>query len=105
MKAKLVFIEWEDSYGCSSNWQEINPEGEPEIMLCHSVGWIIRKTRKCVVVVPHLSQNTEIAKQQGCGDMTIPTACIVRMIPLHIPKRVSASSCASLARDRNRRRS
>ena len=77
-----VLIEWMDSYGCSSNWQEINPAGEPEMMVCRSVGWIIRKTKTCVVVVPHLSDNTHSAKQQGCGDMTIPTACILSMKPL-----------------------
>lgn len=80
----LVFIEWQDSYGCSSTWQEIDPDGQPQMMLCHSVGWIVRQSRKCVVVVPHLSQNEDLAKQQGCGDMTIPTASIVRMVHLNL---------------------
>jgi hypothetical protein len=90
---KLVFVEWQDSYGCSSNWQEINPDGEPQMMLCHSVGWIVRKSKKCVVIVPHMSQNEDLAKQQGCGDMTIPTASIVRMIPL----RFSGSAAVSVS--------
>jgi len=106
--AELVFVEWQDSYGCSSSWQEINPDGEPQMMLCHSVGWIIRKNKKCVVIVPHLSQNEELAKQQGCGDMTIPTASIVRIVRLKLPvsKRTSvSSSCDGLpVRDRKQLR-
>lgn len=84
-KPELFFIEWEDSYGCSSTWQEIDPDGEDQTMLCHSVGWIIRKTKKLVVIVPHLSQNENISKKQGCGDMTIPTACIRQIKKLRLP--------------------
>ncbi len=81
------YVEWQDTYGCSATWQEINPAGETEMMLCHSVGWIIKQTKKCVVIVPHLSQNTNLARPQGCGDITIPTAAIVRMTPLKLPRR------------------
>lgn len=85
MTYPLVFVEWRDSYGCSSDWQEINPSGEAALMTCHSVGWLIRKNRKCVVIVPHFSQNIKVAVQQGCGDMTIPVAAIVRMTTLKGP--------------------
>jgi hypothetical protein len=83
-KPAPFFIEWEDSYGCSSDWQEIHPEGEPQLMICHSFGWVIRQNKKCVVIVPHLSQNIHAAPQQGCGDMTIPRASIRRMTRLAI---------------------
>ncbi len=75
----LVFVEWEDSYGCSSRWQDIDPEATPGVLLCRSVGWIVSQTKKCIVLVPHLADGET---KQGCGDMTIPTACIVRMTPL-----------------------
>jgi len=95
----LVLCEWEDSYGCSQNWQAIEADGEPQLMTCKSVGWVIRKNRRCIVIVPHLSLNTELAEQQGCGDMTIPTASIVRI------KRINAaSSCASLEPNRKQPR-
>lgn len=86
----LVICEWEDSSGCSSSWQFVEPDVEPELMTCKSVGWLLRKNKKCIVVVPHLSTNTVIAGQQGCGDMTIPTAAI-RSI-----KRLNGASCASV---------
>jgi len=98
---ELFFIEWEDSYGCSSTWQDIDPNGRPQVMTCHSVGWVIRQTKRCVVIVPHMSANTDVAEQQGCGDMTIPTACILRMVPLAVP----IASSSSPARGRKRLRS
>jgi hypothetical protein len=76
---QLVLIEWEDSYGCSSRWQDIDSAATPRALLCRSVGWIIARTKKCVVLVPHLADGET---KQGCGDMTIPTACIVRTTPL-----------------------
>jgi hypothetical protein len=95
----LVICEWEDSFGCSSIWQIIEPDCEPRIMTCKSVGWLIRKSSRCIVIVPHLSLNTDIAEKQGCGGMTIPTASIIRI------KRITAAfSCASPAPDRMRPR-
>lgn len=87
MKPKLVFVEWEDSYGCSPRWQDIDPKGSPSVLLCHSVGWITHKSKKCIVVVPHLTASDNVATKQGCGDMTIPTASIRRMVPISLSKK------------------
>jgi len=58
-------------------------------MKCRSVGWLLHDTKECKVVVPHLSEeNHAEAAQQGCGDMTIPTQAIIRMIDLAIPESV-----------------
>lgn len=86
MKPKLVFVEWEDSYGCSPRWQDINPDGNPTELLCHSVGWVIYKNKRCIVVVPHITAQEVEGRKQGCGDMTIPTAAIRRLVPLVLPK-------------------
>lgn len=83
-KDQLVFVEWEDSYGCSSRWQDINPDGEPKVLLCKSVGWMIRKTKRCIVVIPHMTANDVADTRQGCGDMTIPTAAIRRLVKLTV---------------------
>jgi hypothetical protein len=79
----LVLCEWEDSYGCSPTWEVIEADKKPHGMMCKSVGWLIRKSKRWIVIVPHLSENTEISEKQGCGDMTIPTAAIVRLKSLH----------------------
>jgi len=71
---RLVLVEWLDSYGCSANWQPLGSvKAEP--MVCKSVGWLLHEDERYKVIVPHISDGTD----QGCGDMTIPTAAIVSM--------------------------
>lgn len=68
----LVYIEWEDSYGCSSDWEDLE-NCSPAPMVCRSVGWLIHDDQKVKVVVPHLTQTDHPnSSLQGCGDMTIP---------------------------------
>ena len=56
------------------------PEGgEPETMICRSLGWVARFSRRSVVIVPHVGRNERMGVEQGCGDMTIPIAAIVRV--------------------------
>ena len=79
---RLVLVEWEDSFGCSSRWREI-----PDITLtplrCRSVGWLLHDGEACKVIIPHLSANDHAhSLQQGCGDMTIPTRAVLRMVDL-----------------------
>jgi hypothetical protein len=81
---RLVLIEWLDSYGCSSSWQDLST-CEPGVMTCKSVGWLIHDDEKCKVVVPHMNQpDHPNASQQGCGDMTIPSASIVKILDLGV---------------------
>jgi len=44
-----------------------------------SFGWVVRENKDCKVLVPHIAgeKNGEAAIQ-GCGDLTIPTAVIVK---------------------------
>lgn len=75
----LVLIEWVDSYGCSSNWQPL--AGASSVpMVCQSVGWLLRDTSDCKVIVPHISDpHHSTIGAQGCGDMTIPTKAVIRV--------------------------
>ena len=82
-KDQLVYVEWEDSYGCSPRWQEIAADVQPRVLICRSVGWIIRRTKRCIVIVPHMTTG-DVAEPQACGDMTIPTAAIVKIAPLEL---------------------
>ena len=78
---RLVLIEWVDSFGCSSDWQEIG-NLSPTAQSCRSVGWLAHDGDDCKVIVPHLSEPHESVKPQGCGDMTIPTCAIQRVVDL-----------------------
>jgi hypothetical protein len=76
----LVLIEWEDSHGVSSDWEYLS-NSNPYVLVCKSVGWLIHSDKHCKVIVPHLT-DSDRAKQQGCGDMTIPAAAVLRMVKL-----------------------
>ena len=75
---KLVLIEWEDSFGCSSSWEDIDTNKEIEPFMCTSVGWLFYDGKRCKTIIPHITED----RKQGCGDMTIPTSSIKRMVIL-----------------------
>lgn len=83
---RLVYVEWLDSYGCSATWQHLSAAKDAAPMVCRSVGWLLHDSKQCKVIVPHVSdaERDDLAAQ-GCGDMTIPTAAIVRLVDLRIP--------------------
>jgi len=85
---KLIFVEWHDAFGVSSDWQEITDVvKETKPLLVRSVGWEIHRDDSCLVIVPHLSDvGHDRTNQQGCGDMTIPVACIVREQEIKLKK-------------------
>jgi hypothetical protein len=86
-KYRLVYIEWEDSYGCSPRWENVD-NCSPSVMVCRSVGWLIYDGEKCKVIVPHMNQpENDAVSRQGCGDMTIPTSAIVKIADVGIVKR------------------
>jgi len=79
---RLVFVEWLDSYGCSSTWQSIE-NCNPQAMVCYSVGWLLHDGKDCKVIVPHITDpNSNVVNRQGCGDMTIPVRAILRLVDL-----------------------
>ncbi len=77
---RLVLIEWVDSHGVSSDWQYID-ECKPSVVVCQSVGWLIHDGKECKVIVPHLTKSDHV-KRQGCGEMTIPAASVVKLVEL-----------------------
>ena len=79
---RLVLIEWVDSYGCSSVWRKLD-EIVASPLVCRSVGWIVQENPECKVIVPHMTQEIhEHVIRQGCGDMTIPSCAIIKIIDL-----------------------
>ena len=78
---RLVLIEWEDAFGCSPSWSPL-ADSTPEIMICRSVGWLLRDGDDCKTIVPHLSGELPGVDPQGCGDMTIPSTAIRRIVEL-----------------------
>lgn len=79
---RLVLVEWEDSFGCSSSWENVEGGVTPSALRCRSVGWLVYDSDDCVVVVPHLTRPHGDLRRQGCGDMAIPIRAVVRMTDL-----------------------
>jgi hypothetical protein len=75
----VVCVDWEDSYGCSSKWETLDKGDMPQTMFCRSIGWVTNKSKKCLVIVPHMAINKILEVNQGCGDMAIPVRAIVRI--------------------------
>ena len=76
-------VEWVDSHS-GRGWQDLDKLGDvAKPLYCRSVGWLIAETRKCKVIVPHISgeENKDILLQ-GNGDIAIPTRAIIRIKPL-----------------------
>jgi hypothetical protein len=70
----------------TSGWGETDG-AQPALATVRSVGWLIYDGKDCKLIVPHLSaSNHPHAKQQGCGDMTIPTSAIKKMITILVKK-------------------
>jgi hypothetical protein len=83
---RLVYVEWEDSLMGNSGWGETEA-ARPSVVTVQSVGWLIHDGKDCKLVVPHLSEaGHSNAKQQGCGDMTIPASSITRLVNLNLPR-------------------
>jgi hypothetical protein len=68
---KLILIEWLDSKRLSEGW-EYTEDIEPSVVICQSVGWILRENKSCIVIMPHRDKN----KTQGCGIISIPKCAI-----------------------------
>jgi hypothetical protein len=83
----LVYVEWEDSLAGTTGWGFIDGV-KPTIMVCRSVGWLVYDGEDCKLIVSHLSEPDHAdAKQQGCGDMTIPTSAIRKIVTVKIKSR------------------
>jgi hypothetical protein len=78
---RLVLVEWVDSYRSLASWMDL--EDFPDRPLtCRSVGWLLRDTAECKVIIPHLTADHEDVQKQGCGDMTIPTQAVLKIVDL-----------------------
>ena len=81
---RLVLIDWVDSFGCASHWEEITSELKPTLLKCRSVGWLAYEDADCVVIVPHVADVVAEKRKDGCGDMTIPKRAILKIRELSI---------------------
>lgn len=83
-RMKLVLVDWIDSHA-GRGWQSAEQlERAAEPMRCRSVGWLLKNTKECAVIVPHISGVDSGQMMTGCGDLSIPHAAITRIKTLQI---------------------
>jgi len=76
MKTKYInYIEWIDSFGCSSGWSEIQPI--ETVLICMSVGFVVSENDKTISLANSVAYETEDTKEQANGIMTIPKVSII----------------------------
>ena len=83
----LVLVEWIDSVAGTTGWARL-ADAVVSPTMCRSVGWLVQDDAQVKLLVPHLSEANKSAEAQGCGDMTIPSAAVVRIIAL-TPRRAT----------------
>lgn len=82
-KPPLVLIEWEDSAQPVANWQYLDDIGEPEVVRCQSVGFLIYDGEDVRALAPNIGDpGTEHA--QASGVIRIPVRSIIRVRQLKI---------------------
>jgi hypothetical protein len=81
-KHKLVLIEWEDSGAGYQGWKPVQSVSG-SLTKCVSVGFLIKETKECKVLFPHIDGDEN--DLHGAGDMTIPCSAITKVVEL-VPK-------------------
>lgn len=75
---KLLLIKWADSFGVSPTWASLSSIKERVVpLIATSVGFEAYRDKAVVVLVPHVTPETDCCEGQGCGEMTIPISAII----------------------------
>lgn len=76
----LVLVEWVDP-SRGEGWRSTDQIKEyySEPAKCRSVGWLLLRTKKVLIVLPHISGGYDGLQQNGIGELTIPLACVKRV--------------------------
>lgn len=82
---KLVHIEWHDSRQPISCWQHLSDFKAHPVVLCHTVGYIIKDGKKNKAIAQSIS-DVNLDEIQVMGVMHIPTRCIVKITTLELKK-------------------
>ena len=73
-----VHIQWVDSYGVTSGWQDISEYTHNALMI-HSFGVVIYQDADAISLAHNYADETDKTIKQANGVMTIPLACIKRI--------------------------
>lgn len=78
---KLLLVEWLDACSDSAGWNSMERlSNEIDALHCRSVGWLVRETKKEILLVPHIAgERNQGIRPSGAGDITIPKKTITKI--------------------------
>jgi hypothetical protein len=79
-------IEWVDSVQPQSSWRFLADVEPSEAVKCYSVGWLI-SDGDTKALAPNMGIISE-GEVQVSGVISIPTRCIIRIVPISEPKTI-----------------
>lgn len=78
-------VEWEDSAQPIPAWSFLSSFDAPGIIICASVGWMIRDDDEMKALAPNMGALNSENSVQVSGVIQIPTRCVRRITPLREP--------------------
>lgn len=82
-----VLVEWIDSQSFTEQrWRHLDEYENQEPILCRTVGMVVKRTAKVVVIVLSVSPAAIGAKPNADGSIVIPRAMITKWVVL-VPRR------------------
>ena len=81
VRDRLVYVEWEDARGVTSEWTDVQTLAQADTCVCVSIGILLAKDRQRLVILPHYMGDDPYG---GCGEMVIPRSQVRRMWALRI---------------------
>ena len=77
---KLVIVNWMDS-SSRTGWWNIGAIKKDKVLLCRSVGWIVKENKEHIVLAPHITdwRKHKNLKIQGSGIISIPMKAIKKI--------------------------
>lgn len=77
----IVLVEWEDSQRPLAPWQWVDEYSLPDSVVCHSVGFLIAKTKTALALAPNLG-DVSCERHQACGIIRIPRSAVRKISAL-----------------------
>lgn len=81
MKKPIVLVEWKDAAGgARTGWRPMKEVERQEVADCYSVGFLLRRTKDEVLIVPHIATIGE--QSDGDAELCIPKSWVKKITVL-----------------------
>ncbi len=81
---EVKLIEWYDSYGVSSGWEDIS-SFQPNELVIKSIGFVLYEDENIISLTGNYSEETDRTAEQANGIITIPKCCVKKITSVCYP--------------------